>query len=186
MITVSCRKRDLKGENVPKFETFCQQDSSDMEYLPNGMYNRRFIRDTSPDLNNLSLLARWLYENMDGSFHGSIHGPQNMTTTCHYSKTQADMCREEALKGRCNGQTFVGSSGIEKAKKLAEGLIKCYGMESKPYNIKYQLPIIEPNESDNEYWENVASEIKSLGVNKVSIFRYGSTQETKTVEFNIK
>jgi hypothetical protein len=170
MITVTCRKRDAGVRIVPKYDNLSDFDvTPENPNLPNGVYGYRHLRRTSPQVEALSPLAAWLALQFDGTCQA---GTQKLMygryLRCFNGKTEADLLREEAKKGSCNGSWWNGPDAVRLATERAENVIHCYDLENKLAQIdQWLFPIIEPEESDEQYWNRVADEIRASGITRV-------------------
>jgi len=187
MITVTCRKRDIAMSQYPKYENLSDYNvTTENPVLPNGVYGYRHLRRTNPQETELSPLAQWIVKMFDGCVFAGINKQMYGKFLMVYNgKTEADLMREEAKKGSCGGTTWFGPNAVENAMKRAENFIKCYDLETKPaYIDQYLFPIIEPNESDDQYWNRVANELIKLGSTKLVFVDRNSNGVTTKFEYN--
>jgi hypothetical protein len=170
MITVTCRKRDAAVRVVPKYDNLSDFDvTPENPCLPNGVYGYRHLRRTSPQIDALSPLAAWLVERFEGSCQaGTQKQRYGRYLRCYNGKTEADMMRDAARRGTSGGSTWIGPDAVRLATERAENFIRCYDLETKPAQIdQWLFPIIEAEESDEQYWNRVADEIRAAGVVRV-------------------
>lgn len=170
MITVTCRKLDPAVKIVPKYDNLDDFSvTPESPLLPNGVYGYRHLRRTSPQKEALSPLAAWLVEQFDGTCQaGTQKTMYGRYLRCYNGKTEADLMREEARKGRCNGSWWIGPDAFRLASERAENVIHCYDLEKTPAQIdQWLFPIIEVNESDEQYWNRAADEIRAAGITRV-------------------
>ncbi len=159
MITVTCRKRDPHCFVIPKYSHFGpgRKKCDHLEIIPldEGVYNRRHLRKTDPKKDILSPIARFLVDNLDGTEHVSIHGANSVEKriVVYSGYKEADLLRKKAAEGKLE-------SFNEDPKEKAEKIIAGMGLDECPIVIQnYVLPVIEPNETDEQYWERVAEEL---------------------------
>ncbi|MGP8322463.1 MAG: hypothetical protein ACT6FG_00480 [Methanosarcinaceae archaeon] len=150
-IIVCATKHDPKSYGIKKYdnnEAWNQLGG----FAPTGVSATKYLRKTSPDINKLDMLAKWLVENVPGSVAGNM--PNHFLTRrvkCYNGKTEADMVRESG-------------------KPNAENIISAYGLEKTPaYIPDWLFPIIIQNETDIDYWNRASAEMKNAGVTKVNI-----------------
>lgn len=150
-IIVCARKADEKSYPVQKYdnkESWNQQDG----FAPTGVSATRYLRKTNPDNKKLDKLAKWLVENVPKIVAGNM--PANLSENrvqCYNGKSEADMVRESENPN-------------------ADNIIKAYDLENKPaYISDWLFPIIQPNETDIDYWNRASNEMVNAGSIKVQI-----------------
>lgn len=150
-IIVCARKADEKSYPVQKYDNKKSWNRQD-GFAPTGVSATRYLRKTSPDISKLDKLAKWLVENVPKTVAGNMPAnfPENRVQ-CFNGKTEADMIRNEG-------------------KRTAENIIKAYDLEKIPAYIQdWLFPIIQPNETDSEYWNRASTEMTNAGTIKVQI-----------------
>lgn len=150
-ITVAARKTDQLSFGVQKY------DNDEVWNIPgglapNGVSATRYLRRTIPDVTRLTPLAAFLVENCPKSVAGNMPATQRKhRVTCYNGKTESDMIRSEGRKN-------------------AEGYIRCYDLEKVPSKITdWKFDIIQPGQSDTEYWNRQAENIISAGTVRIEI-----------------
>ena len=150
-ITVSARKTDPLAFGVQKYD-------NDEEWnipgglAPNGVSATHYLRRTQPDITKLTTLAAFLVENCPKYVAGNMPAMQRKhRVTCYNGKTEADMMRSDGRKN-------------------ANGYIRCYGLENVPSKITdWKFDIIQPGQSDTEYWNKQSENIISAGTVRIEI-----------------
>ena len=183
MITVTCRKRDELGCMVLKYDNLDEfAITPEKPVLPNGVYGYRHLRNTDPVLWALTPVARWLYEQMDGSvFSGLNKKMYGKKLMVYNGKTVGAMLRADALQGYCNGSVWSGADAVKNASERAENVIKCYNLDKIQAKIEeYLFPIIEVEETDPGYWNRVAEELPAGTTRLVVVDRPVMEKQTET------
>jgi hypothetical protein len=129
MITVTCRKRDIAVQIHPKYDTLDDFDvTPENPKLPNGVYGYRHLRETSPKTTELSPLAAWLVEKLEGRVICGMwpNAQSNRRVRCFMGMRDADLVRHEAAVNASFGTTQyiipeTRELDFERAKKIAEG-----------------------------------------------------------------
>ena len=115
---------------------------------PNGVSAYRWLRKTTPDSTKLIPLAAWLVEHVPSCVAGKMPHPQlQYRVRCFNGKTVAEQ-----------------NNWTEQQKQVwaPEG--------DKPARIDdYLFPIIEPKQTDEEYWNMVAAQMLEFGINCIVI-----------------
>jgi len=111
----------------------------------------RWLRDTTPDVTQLTPLAAWLVAHLPASVAG------------RWTRAAGNL--------RCEGIETEREALHRQRPTMAEQIIRCYGIpENQPTVIESWLfPQIGPQESDTDYWNRVAAEIREAGTARVSI-----------------
>lgn len=113
------------------------------------------VRDTAPDLSQLSEFGKWLFNNVPRDC-STISGGF-MKVTVFNGKSTA-----ETLRGMTEQKLREYGWG---SRERAEKFIKAYDLENEQSSISdYLFPKISDHESDTEYWQRVENYIKSGGV----------------------
>lgn len=136
-ITVAASKNDTRAYSVRKFS-----NSPEVKYL----------RKISPDRNELTELAAFLFDNcppvVAGYYPAFDHANR---VVCYNGKTEADMMRLEKRKN-------------------AEGYIRCYDLENVPSKIDdWKFDVIRHDQSDTGYWNLQAAKMLGAGVVRITI-----------------
>lgn len=150
-IIVAARKTDPIAFGVQKYDNKENWNRVD-GIAPNGVNATRYLRRTTPDVTRLTPLAAFLVESCPKSVAGNMPAMRSEhRVTCYNGKTEADMMR---------------SSG----RKNAEGYIRCYDLENVPSKIMdWKFDIIEPGQSDTDYWNRQGANIISSGAVRIEI-----------------
>lgn len=146
-ISVNAHTYDRNHYGVPKYSNDeIWNQPGDM--APNGVSAYRWLRKTSPDVSQLSPLAAWLFDNCPTCVAGKQKHPQlQYRVRCFNGKTIA-----EQQKWSDNERAVWGTWG------------------DRPAAIDdWLFPIIQPKQSDEEYWNVVAAQILAAGINRVVI-----------------
>jgi hypothetical protein len=136
---------------------------------PNEVNATRWLRKTTPDKSKLSPLAAWLVEHVPEYCGGRMPAfNHDERVRCYNGKTEADRLREDAECGICHSMGYRGS--VEKARKYAEGFIRCYNLENEPTRIDdWLFDRIAFEESDEDYWNRQAEKMLAVGTIRVVI-----------------
>ena len=174
-ITVSATKRDPLGHHAQKYDNNATWNVVG-GMAPNGVCATRWLRKISPDVDQLNPLARFLVENCPSYVAGKMPAfNSNDRVRVYNGKTEAGMLREKAKTCRVGGMVFscvnrAGESPEIQAARYAENIIHCYELENKPSRIDdWLFSIIDPKQSDEEYWNKEAERIIAAGGRKVKI-----------------
>ncbi len=169
-ITVACRKRDEKVFTAQKYDN--REDWNVVGgTAPSGVHATRYLRKITPDVDKLTPLARFLFENVRGSVAGSRypHPKIDARTVCYNGRTEAEQIMYDAKTNfTCQCRRFENATG---AVKLAESVLKCYaGFLDGPQKIDdWYFDIIEPNQTDDEYLNQEAARIAAAGSVRVTV-----------------
>lgn len=152
-ITVAARKRDPRVFTVQKY-------SNDEPWntvggtAPSGVHATRYLRRTQPILDQLSPLARFIVENGPTCVAGkwpSFNSADRVR--CYNGETQADTARRTNQYGA-----------------LTENMIRVYNLENSLTSIDdYLFDVIEPHQTDEQYWNDQAERIVAIGTCVVEI-----------------
>jgi hypothetical protein len=187
-ITVVCRKRDPRMFTVQKY-------SNNEEWnviggtAPNGVHATRYLRKTSPDISKLNPLAQFLFENCPTYVGGFYHAFELSDRVQVFNgKTEADMLRDDASRGICKSAPWIKT--VAEAQKSAEGFIHCYELENVPAKIDdWLFDIIEPEQSDEEYWNNQADQMIRAGAVSVTVnkqsFKINAVKKSPNIDTRI-
>jgi len=167
-ITVTCRKSDPKVFTAQKYDNDAAWNIVGGT-APSGVHATRYLRHTSPDLEKLTPLARFLFENCPKTVAGNYPSFElSNRVRCFNGKTQADMLREDAERGICKSAPWVKT--IDEARKMAENFIYCYNLENSPCKIDdWYFDIIQPDETDAEYWNREAGRMVLAGATTITV-----------------
>lgn len=151
-ISVNATKRDVRVFGIQKYDND-EPWNIDGGLAPNGVCATRYMRRTSPDTTKLTALAVWLFDHCPTCVAGKMPHPQSQyRVRCFNGKTQADIMREQ----RPGTHT--------------ENMIRAYDLETRPAAIDdYLFPIINPKQTDEEYWNSVAAHMLDTGINRIVI-----------------
>ena len=157
-ITVACRKTDPLAVGAQKYDNAAGWNVPG-GCSPNGVSATRYTRRTSPDLDKLIPLARFLVQHAPTSVAGNLpHVDRDKRVRCYNGKTQADLLRASAS----------GKSADDR--DLAEVRIRAYGLEKEPACIEdWRFDIVEPQQSDEDFWNRAAKRMIAQGVVRVQI-----------------
>lgn len=136
-ITVACRKRDIKCFTVQKYSN---DESWNVEggTAPSGVHATRYLRRTSPDLDKLTPLARFLFENCPKCVFGNYPAFELLD-------------RVQVFNGKSEGDVL-------------------YDLDNKPAKINdWHFDIIEPDQTDVDYWNMTAGRILAVGATVVQV-----------------
>ncbi|ECG8601154.1 hypothetical protein FNH69_22095 [Salmonella enterica subsp. salamae] len=123
----------------------------------------RPVRTTQPDITKLTDASRWLVNSLPDCSH--LHG---RTTTS---------LRVFCYSGLTEKQRLLAEAKTDSQREYVEKLSRCYGaFLDQLERIDWLFPIIEPEETDEHYWNRVAQEMASTGVTKI-VIRDGSAPE---------
>jgi hypothetical protein len=124
-------------------------------------YEFNCLRRTNPELEQLSPFALFLIEHTPQCVAGNYPAfHRENRVRCYNGKTEADMLRADPTKQR------IASNG----KTIAENIIKRYDLEKTPCVISdWRFSVIQPGQSDTEYWNREADLIGRRGVVRVEI-----------------
>lgn len=150
-IIVAARKTDPLAFGVQKYDNDAEWNTID-GVAPNGVNATRYLRRTAADVTRLTPLAAFLFENCPKSVAGNMPAMRSEhRVACYNGKTEADMMRSENREN-------------------AEGYIRCYDLENVPSKISdWKFNIIEPDQSDTDYWNKQAANIISSGAIRIEI-----------------
>lgn len=172
-IAVACRKRDAKCFAVQKYDNNEPWNVTGGT-APSGVHATRYLRKTNPNTGRLSPLARWLFENVPGCVAGTMPHPRSeCRVRCYNGKTEAERIMDDAARCCVNNISFsqpnrAGESPEIQAARYAKNLIKCYGLENEPQKIDdWLFDIIEPDQSDEDYWNAVANKMTGVGITAI-------------------
>ncbi|EDM9771422.1 hypothetical protein CXO80_18185 [Salmonella enterica subsp. enterica serovar Corvallis] len=144
----------------------CRHDPKSWDYkIFNNAPDTRPVRTTQPDINKLTTLAAWLVATLPDGAH--IHGTEitSQRIFCYSGLTEKERLLKEAK--------------TQRRRNYVEKIIRCYGESlDRPERIDWLFPVIQPNETDEQYWNRAAQEIKNAGAVKIAIQKSGySTQQ---------
>jgi|GEM_PF-6223998 hypothetical protein len=136
-ITVAASKHDQRAFSVRKFS-----NAPEVKYL----------RKISPDRNELTELAAFLFDNcppvVAGYYPAFDHSKR---IVCYNGRSEADQMRFEG-------------------KRNAENIIKCYDLENEPCKIQdWKFDVIRHDQSDTGYWNLQAAKMLGAGVVRITI-----------------
>ena len=151
-IIVAARKNDPAGFGVQKYDNVGAWNVPGGQ-APNGVSATRYLRKTNPNVNCLCPLARFLVENVPHCVAGLTSSFRfQERVRCFTGETEADVARR------------LGNYG-----KNTELAIAVYELSSQLAEIDWLFPIIEPSQTDTDYWNNVASAILAQKINRIVI-----------------
>jgi hypothetical protein len=168
-IIVTARKRDSRNFTVQKYDNDATWNVVG-GVAPNGVSASRYLRKTTPDIANLSPLASWLVLNVPEYCGGKMPHTQAQSRVRVYNgRTEAEQIMYEAISKKCcQGQYYPT---VDEAVKFAE--LACKSGESylnKPVRVDdWLFDIIEPNQSDEDYWNRQADKMLASSAVKVTI-----------------
>ena len=160
-IILCCRKRDERGYGVQKYDNKAVWNVEG-GLAPNGVCATRWLRRTNPDVSQLSSLAKWLVENVHKRPYGHMTSSRRKDDViCYNGKTEAQGMREEVEVKI----SFFNppSEVVEKERKSVENMIRCYDLENTYMNCNWLFSIIEPNQTDEQYWNVEAQRMLDIG-----------------------
>lgn len=172
-ITVAARKPDPAAFGVQKYDN---ADTWNVPggVAPNGVSATRYLRRTAPDVTQLTPLAAFLVAHCRRCVAGNFpafNGAERVR--CYNGKTEADTIRETAATPDGEGRYHVNGAWFrdpQKAAQLVENLIRCYALEREPARIDdWRFGIIEPDQSDEDFWNAQAARMIAAGVVRVQI-----------------
>lgn len=168
-ISVNAYKRDPKCYGAQKYDNN-EEWNIPGGMAPNGVSATRYLRKTAPNISQLTPLAAWLAEHCPGYVGGKMPHPQlKYRVQCFNGRTEAEQIMHEArTRLTVNCQRYADEASAVHA---AENLFKCYaGYMDGPQKIDdWLFPFIEPNQTDEDYWNIVAGQIIAAGTNRVVI-----------------
>ena len=172
-ITVPCRKTDGRGFGVQKYGNVAAWNVPG-GVAPNGVSATRYLRRTTPDVDQLSPLAAFLVANcpdcVAGNWPAFLHSRR---VRCYNGKTLADILRERAAKPDSLGRYYAnGVSYRDAATALqsVERVIATYEIEHQEARIEdWHFSIIGPDQSDEDYWNEEARRMVGSGSVRVEI-----------------
>jgi len=138
-ISVAAKSTDPKAHKVRKF-----YNSSETIY----------VRPTTPDVSLLTELAAWLVTHIKWNVFGR-------ETTAYRVLCYSGITEKERL---------LKTATTEARRAAVEKLINCYGdtLDSVE-RIDYLFPVIEPGETDEQYWNRAAKEMITAGVRRIRL-----------------
>lgn len=172
-IIVAARKSDPAAYGVQKY-------SNDAEWnvpggvAPNGVSATRYLRRTSPDAAQLTPLAAFLAGHCPRCVAGNFPAFKiEERVRCYNGKSEADTIRSIAATQDSIGRYWCNQSWFRdpaKAAQYAENLIRVYDLEKQAARIDdWHFDIIEPGQTDENYWNNQAARMVAAGVGRVRI-----------------
>lgn len=172
-VIVAARKTDSAAYGVQKYSNKAEWNIQG-GIAPTGVSATRYLRNTAPNITQLSPLAAFLVTHCPRCVAGNFPAfNSEHRVRCYNGKSEADMLRENATKpdkpGRytVNGRHF---SNQQAAIEEAEALISAYGLGDKKARIDdWHFEIIDPRQTDAEYWNQEARRMLSAGVTRVVI-----------------
>jgi hypothetical protein len=162
-IAVTARKRDARAYGVQKYDNRAAWNKPG-GIAPNGVSATRYLRDTTPDITLLFPLAAWLVAHLPEYCGGQMPHPQIERRVLVYNG------RSEAEQIMHDAQTTQTVNGIHyndpaDAIRHAEGLLKVYArsLDGPQVIDGWLFDIIEPNQTDEEYWNQQAAKMLAAG-----------------------
>lgn len=177
-ITVACRKKDSRAYSVQKYDNNESWNVRDGR-APNGVNATRYLRKTIPDTKKLSPLAAWLVENVRGYVAGKIPPFQAKDRViCYYGKSIYEQMLHIAKTNKVINGIYYET--IENAISHVESIYRMYGKwYDEPAMIDgWVFSIIEPNQTDNDYWNSEAEKMHEIGIKAIET--NGKRWEAKT------
>lgn len=146
-IVITARKKDERAYGVQKYDN---NESWNVEggAAPNGVSATRYLRKTTPDVSLLTPFAAWLVKNVPAYCGGKMpHFDYKSRVRVYNGKTVAEQ-----------------NNWDEKQKKI------WHPMGDQPQKIDdWLFDIIEPNETDERYWNRQAEKMVAVGAVSVSV-----------------
>lgn len=127
--------------------------SSDPRMFRAQRYGKVFyLRKTTPEPELLVPLAAFLMEHIDNCVAGEMNPASQRVVLLYSGKTEAQLLRER--KPGSHTENIIASCGLDrKLAKIGE----------------WQFQVIEPGQSDEEYWNTQADRILSAGISCIVI-----------------
>lgn len=151
-ITVASRKRDPKAVGVQKYTN---SDAWNVPggTAPTGVSATRYLRQTSPDVTKLSPLASWLFQHCPPCVAGKMPSPNHENRIRCY-----------------NGLTVAEEMRRSTPDKTTEPMIAAYDLENQQSRLDdWLFEVIEPDQTDEDYWNAEASRMLAMGTIRVEI-----------------
>lgn len=168
-ITIAARKKDPQAYGVQKYAND-ELWNIPGGLAPSGVSATRYLRDTAPDVSALSPLAAWIVNNAPKFCAGRrVHPQREYRVVCYNDRTIAEQLMYEAktLTGR------YACSKPEGATRHAQGVVNAYcacNYGNAPQKIEdWPFDIIEPGQSDENYWNLQAEKILAAGTVRITI-----------------
>lgn len=148
-IIVAAREHDKNSYPVQKYDNYETWNRIN-GWAPNGTPATTYHRKTEIDPQDREI--KWLIRHIPANVAGMVpHRLQHERVKCYNYRTEADMLRFEN-------------------KPNAENIIAAYDLENVQCMISdWLFPVIEINETDDQYWDRVLREMKQAGVRKIEI-----------------
>lgn len=148
-VTVACTQRDPKVFLVKKYWNENLHAVTD-----SGVYNARSLRKTSPDVKKLTPLAEFLFMNSPTCVAGKNKPDIKNRVTVISKLTEAETLRKE--------RKF--------SPEITENMIRAYDLSKVRTQIDAWLfDIIEPDQTDEHFWNKAAINILKLDPRKIKI-----------------
>lgn len=146
-ISVPAHTYDRKHYGVPKYDNN-EEWNRPGRPAPNGVSAYRWLRDTTPNVAQLSPLAAWLVANVPPTVAGTMPHPQKQyRVRCYNGKTIAEQ------NNWSDAQIRTWAPHGDKLAMIDD----------------YLFPIIQPKQSDSDYWNAVAQSMIEQGIIRVVI-----------------
>lgn len=164
-ITVAARKRDPQAYGVQKYSNTALWNTPGGK-APNGVSATRYLRDTAPDVSALSPLAGWLVKNAPQYCAGKMPSlVKESRVVCYNGRMTAE---EIILKAKHLTGTYTCSTPEHAGRAERIGKLFFTGRLA-PQQIDWLFGIIEPKQSDEDYWNLQAERILSAGTVRIVI-----------------
>lgn len=173
MITVAATKSDPHAFGVQKYDNRADWNRPG-GIAPNGVRATRYLRKTAPAISALSPLAAFLVAHCPPVVAGRMpHFHSNERVRVYNGKTEAEMYRLAACTPDKYGRHWVGGTWFRdsaRALEVAENFIHVYALEDKLSRIDdWLFDVIQPGQSDSEYWNRQAENMIRAGSTRVKI-----------------